>query len=154
LIIRQPFASLIAFGKKRWEFRSYDTSIRGNIGIVASHKPSWASSNLNFNKILQLMPKSRLLATAELVNTFYITRDDLNKVCKELVTFKLYGHNITTFNEPVGEPVEDVEKALNNKNWESFVWILDKISVVDEFIIIKRFPRSIWVQVDYEGRKI
>jgi hypothetical protein len=36
LLVRQPYASLIAYGRKRWELRSYDTRRRGHILIAAS----------------------------------------------------------------------------------------------------------------------
>lgn len=39
--IKQPFASLIRDGKKQYEFRSWNTSYRGDILICSGKKPHW-----------------------------------------------------------------------------------------------------------------
>jgi hypothetical protein len=77
LIVRQPYASLIAFGKKRWEFRSYNTERRGAMGIAASHGRPWITACPDLNEILHLMPRGVVLATCELKSSFLVTSKDL-----------------------------------------------------------------------------
>lgn len=71
LAIRQPFAEHIAKGKKRIEYRSWQTHYRGPLVIIASgslHK----SSELESDKLL---PRSCLVCLVDLVK---ITGDDGN----------------------------------------------------------------------------
>ena len=77
LIIRQPYASLIAFGKKRWEFRGYDTKKHGLIGIAASHNEPLQTLNEDLNEIAYVFPRGVVLALAELVTSFYVKNEDL-----------------------------------------------------------------------------
>lgn len=147
LIVRQPYASLIAFGKKRWEFRRYDTKKRGPIGIVASQGEPWVTFSSELNKILYLMPRGVVLATAELATSFFVTNKDLESNRGKPVMVKLHGNEIITLNEPIGEPPEDVDRAIENQEWESFVWLLESVKPLRSPVTIDRKPGSTWTKV-------
>ena len=147
LVVRQPYASLIAFGKKRWEFRRYDTKRRGIIGIAASHGEPWISSSPELNKILHLVPMGVVLATAELVTTFFVTSKDLERNRGQTIRVDLHGNEVTTLDEPIGEPPQDVDRAIQNRRWESFAWLLENVKHLENPVPIKRNPGSTWTKV-------
>lgn len=89
ITIWQPWASLIACGVKKYETRSWATKYRGPIAIHSALKPfvncwSWSTSARAREVILRRMgltedfepekyfPPGCILATAELVNVWYI----------------------------------------------------------------------------------
>ena len=150
LLVQQPYASLIAFGRKRWEFRSYETEKRGTIGIAASPSSVLSTLSPSINSVSHLFPRGVLLATAKLVNCFYITGSDLKKAMTEPVALNVHGQEITTLDSPIGEPGEDVEAAVNSSNWESFVWELEDVKPVPSTILLEKKSRSTWVSVDFE----
>ena len=144
LLIQQPYASLIAFGKKRWEFRSYETKKRGIIGIAASPSSVLSTKNASLNSVSHLFPRGVLLATANLVNCFYVTSADLRRVMTEPVEVNIHGHDLLTLDCPIGEPKEDVERAANSKYWESYVWELDEVKPLSNPINVNKRSRSTW----------
>lgn len=152
LLVQQPYASLIAFGKKRWEFRSYETKKRGVIGISASPSSILLTHNRSLNSASNLFPRGVLLATANIVNCFYATGADLKKAMTELIKINVHGHEIYTLDSPIGEPLEDVQLAADSDSWESYVWELNEVKpVITQIPVIKKF-RSTWVKVDYKDR--
>ena len=89
ITIWQPWASLIACGVKKYETRSWATKYRGPIAIHSALKPfvncwSWSTSERAREVIMRRMgltenfepekyfPTGYVLATAELVNVWYI----------------------------------------------------------------------------------
>lgn len=152
LIIRQPYASLIAFGKKRWEFRRYDTKKTGSIGIAASHGEPWITSSFELNKILYMMPRGVVLATAELVTSFFVTNKDLESNRGKPIRVKLHGNVVTTLDEPIGEPPEDVDSAIQDQGWESFAWLLENVKQLEKPIPIERNLSSTWTKVTLQER--
>lgn len=152
LILRQPYASLVAFGKKRWEFRRYDTKKRGTIGIAASHREPWISSSSELNRILHLMPKGQVLATAELVTSFYVTWNDLQRNRGQPIRLILHGNEITTLEEPIGEPPEDVDNAIQSQRWESFAWLFENVKQLENAIPFSRNSRSTWTKITLPER--
>lgn len=147
LLIQQPYASLIAFGRKRWEFRSYETKKRGGIGIAASPSSVLRTKSASLNAVSHLFPRGVLLATANLVNCFYVTSADLKKTVTEPVQVNIHGHNLFTLDYPIGEPKEDVESAANSKYWESYVWELDDVKTLSNPINVIKKSRSTWALV-------
>lgn len=131
LLIRQPYASLIAFGKKRWEFRQYSTKKTGLIGIAASKGPPLRTLNVELNKIAPSFPRGVVLATANLTSSFYVTADDLNANKTEPIMVNLHGHLAKTYDQPIGEPIQDVDNAAKQKGWESFAWLLEDINILE-----------------------
>jgi len=151
LLVQQPYASLIAFGRKRWEFRSYEVKKRGTIGIAASPSSLLGTQSPSLNRVSHLFPRGVLLATGKLVNCFYATGSDLKKAKTQPVTLNIHGQEVTTLDSPIGEPQEDVEAAANSSSWESFVWELEDVKPVPKPIPIEKKSRSTWVSVDFQG---
>jgi hypothetical protein len=149
LLVQQPYASLIAFGKKCWEFRSYETKKRGLIGIAASPSSVLLTRSSSLNSVSHLFPRGVLLATANIVNCFYVTGADLKKAMKEPIKINLHGHEISTLDSPIGEPLEDVRFAAESDSWESFVWELSEIRPINTQIPVIKESRSTWVKINY-----
>jgi len=149
LLVQQPYASLIAFGKKRWEFRSYETKKRGIIGIGASQSSVLLTHDPSLNAVSHLFPRGVLLATAKIVNCFYVTGADLKKAMTEPVMTNLHGHQISTLDSPIGEPLEDVLLAVESNSWESYVWELNEIRPVKTQIGLIKKSGSTWVSTIY-----
>lgn len=151
LLVQQPYASLIAFGRKRWEFRSYEIKKRGTIGIAASPSSVLSTLSPSLNQVSHLFPRGVLLATAKIVNCFYATSGDLKKAMNQPVTLNIHGQEVTTLDLPIGEPQDDVNAAANSSNWESFVWELEDVKPLPNLIPIEKKSRSTWVSVDFQG---
>jgi hypothetical protein len=148
LIIRQPYASLIAFGKKRWEFRKYESKKEGIIGIAASANEPLKTWNSVLNRASHSFPRGVVLAKAELVTSFFITSKDLALCQKDVVEISIHNKKIDTLNEPIGEPKEDVDLAIKKKNWESFAWQLDNVTPLEKFVTFQSRSQSTWVDVE------
>ena len=152
LLVRQPYATLIMYGKKRWEFRSYEVKKRGLIGIAASPSSILPSESNNLNCISNLMPKGCLLGTANLRTCFYITSKELVKAIGNEVKLMIHDKIVTTLDSPIGEPIEDVNHVINNKEWASWVWELNDINPIEKKIPIAKTSKSTWVEIDYDER--
>ena len=150
LIVRQPYASLISIGFKRWEFRSYETKKQGKIGIAASNADPLRTKNDELNRILHLLPRGVVLATAQLATSFFVTADDLKQFIGEPVKVNLHGHEVSTLGEPLGEPLEDVDAAARNSKWQSFCWLLEDVKPIERPISFDRSSQSTWVTVEIE----
>ena len=151
LIIQQPYASLIAYGKKRWEFRNYDTKKSGLIGIAASPSKNLSTLNPNLNVAAIHFPKGVVLATAELETSFFVTSSDLELVYTDPVKLSIHNNEFLLCDGPLGEPVEDIQHAINTKNWKSNAWLLENIKPLDNPITFTRQGPSTWVKVDVPG---
>ena len=66
-----------------------------------------------------------LLSVVDLTNSFFVTSEDLKKNLSPDVKVNLHGHEIVTVDESIGEPREDVEKAIQSSSWESYAWRSD-----------------------------
>lgn len=148
LIVQQPYASLIAFGKKRWELRSYETKKEGLIGIAASPSHDMRTRNAQLNYISPSFPKGVVLATAELITSFYVTSEDLKVSITEPVKTTIHGHELFLHGEPLGEPVEDVQHAIDDKKWNSYAWLLENVKPLKEYVKFERTGMSPWIQVE------
>lgn len=154
LIIRQPYASLIAFGKKRWEFRNYPTKKTGRIGIASSPNEPWMTRSSELNRFSHLFPRGVVLATANLVTSFYVTANDLKSNKTEPIQVNLHGKIVTTCDKPIGEPREDIDNAIQQKGWESFAWFLKDVkTLVKPKPFEKISSKSIWGKVDVDVSK-
>jgi len=56
LIVRQPYASLIAYGCKKWEFRSYNSTKRGTIAIASSRGTALKTASNELNAVAKHFP--------------------------------------------------------------------------------------------------
>lgn len=139
---------MIAFGRKRWEFRSYNCKVRGEIGIAASPNEPLDTLSNELNNVSHLFPRGVLLATGEITSSFFVTAEDLKRNFREPVTVSLHGHAIKTADEPLGEPIEDITRAMNNRGWESFAWLIENVRTLESSIPIEKKPKSTWVTID------
>jgi len=152
LLVQQPYASLIVFGQKRWEFRSYEVKRRGTIGIAASPSSVLSTRDAELNKVSQILPRGVVLGTAELVNCFYAIGRDLEKYAQQTVRVSLHGKDVVTLGAPIGEPQADVSEAIKNPNWSSFVWEFENIKPLEVPISIVKSSMSTWVRIDLNSR--
>ena len=106
LTLKQPWATLVAEGIKRYEFRSWKTNYRGKILIHAGAKvdkeamKKFAGLNLTF-------PSKRIIAVVEIVNCLKLD-DELNK--------KIINEN---------------NIAYGNKYRDGYAWMLDNNKKID-----------------------
>lgn len=75
LSVRQPWAGLIASGRKTIELRSWRTNYRGRLLILAGSTP-WRG-----NHGFELGPRGVVLATVELVDCRMALASDANAAC-------------------------------------------------------------------------
>lgn len=106
LTLKQPWATLVAEGIKRYEFRSWKTNYRGKIlihagsGIDKEAMKKFAGLNLTF-------PSKKILAEVEIVDCLFLD-DELNK--------KIISEN---------------NIAYGNKKREGYAWMLDDIKKIN-----------------------
>ena len=106
LTLKQPWATLVAEGIKKYEFRSWKTNYRGKILIHAGAKvdkeamKKFAGLNLTF-------PSKKILAEVEIVDCLFLD-DELNK--------KIISEN---------------NIAYGNKKREGYAWMLDNIKKIN-----------------------
>lgn len=148
LVIRQPYASLIAFGHKRWEFRKYDSRKKGTIGIVASPHEPLPVKDLALSRIRSKLPRGLLLATAEMTGAFFVGSADIKSKITNPVRVNLHGFDIDTVGAPVGEPIADVRAAAENRSWQSYAWALENVKPVKTSVAVEKLERSTWITIE------
>lgn len=146
LVVREPYASLIAYGQKRWEFRYCPCRKRTTIGIVASRRspipinPQVATS--------RLFPRGALLALARLEDCKRVTADDLTPFINgHYHKMNLHGVDFEVCEPPVGEPVEDVMAAASDDDWECYAWQLTSVLRLKKPKLIRSTAHSTWQSV-------
>lgn len=94
LSLLQPWATLLAHGKKRFETRSWDTSFRGRFAIHASGKLSVATAAICYQEpfhtalkqcdihLLRDLPHGAIIGVAEIVRTWKTSelRDSIGSI--------------------------------------------------------------------------
>lgn len=148
LIIRQPYASLIAYGCKRWEFRSYNSTKRGRIAIASSRGPPLKTSDNTLNEAAKHFPRGVTLATANLINTFLATNKDIERVFSGTTQVRIHDKKFTVAKQPLGEPIEDIKLTIEDQKWKSYVWELDDVVVLSNPIALNRKANSPWSSVE------
>jgi hypothetical protein len=86
LSIKQPWASLIASGRKTVEVRSWSTKYRGPLIVCASAAPD----RRPFARAHELGPVGVVVCTVELVDVRPLTERDADAACVTLPTEGLY----------------------------------------------------------------
>jgi hypothetical protein len=154
LIVREPYASLIAYGPKRWEFRSYPCRKRTTIGIVASRRrpipinPAVAKS--------RSFPRGALLALANISDCRKVNSADLAPFINGRYSkMKLHDVELEVCESPLGEPVEDIVDAANDDRWESYVWQLTSVVPLKNPQPIRSKAYSPWkrLRIDLDSRE-
>ena len=125
LTVKQPWATLISEGIKKYEFRSWKTNYRGKIlihagaGIDKEKLKEFKKLNLEF-------PKKRIVAVAEIEDCLELT-DELNdKIIKE--------KNIAYGNKKrsgYAWKLKNIKKINNSKeiNGKLGLWNVDDINI-------------------------
>lgn len=127
LLVRQPYASLIAYGTKRVEFRSYSTRVRGRIGIAASKGPPLETLDSHVSTISTRWPRGLVLATALLAGVEYWDSHRLKQYTTRVRDIRIHDDVIRVYDSPLGEPLADVDFAAKQSDWRSWVWILKDV---------------------------
>lgn len=148
LVIKQPYASLIAFGKKRWEFRSHESKKKGLIGIAASPNEPLITKNILFNRYKHVFPRGVVLATGELMTSFLVKSEDLKTNVTDPIIVTLHGHDFLTSDEPLGEPIEDIQSAIRHTGWQTYGWLLENVKPLDKFIPLDKLEKSTWIGME------
>lgn len=125
LTVKQPWATLISEGIKKYEFRSWKTNYRGKIlihagaGIDKEKLKEFKKLNLEF-------PKKRIVAVAEIEDCLELT-DELNdKIIKEKNI--AYGNKKRT---GYAWKLKNIKKINNPKeiNGKLGLWNVDDINI-------------------------
>jgi len=149
LIVRQPYASLIAYGSKRWEFRNHKCQKRGTICIASSRGTPLNTGDSFLNSISKKFPRGFALAVAALKDSYVVTSQDLKEVFKGRETVRIDGYNIETAAKPLGEPVYDIQRAIKDQGWKRHAWILEDVTSLKTIIPLQNLKSgSTWTKVE------
>jgi hypothetical protein len=148
LIVRQPYASLIAFGCKKWEFRSYNSCKAGKIAIAASRGPPLKTGSLELNKAAKHFPRGVALATGEIIRSFFVTNQDLKEKYTGATKVKIHDQEFIVAKSPLGEPIEDIELAIGDSEWKSYVWELNNVIPLIKPIDLCKRTNSTWSSIE------
>ena len=105
LTIKQPWASLIMLGYKRFEFRSWKTKYRGKILIHAGQGIDKEAMKRLQKYIPKDMPKGKILGKAKLVDCVKMSPEFKSELLKENKDI----YTDSTFKENYGWQMEDIE---------------------------------------------
>lgn len=109
ITIQQPFATLIAEGFKKYEFRTWKTSYRGDILIHAGKRVDRPT----MNQFLQLgleYPRGAIIAKARLTDCIEVT-DEFREILKE--------KNLLVYSG-----------VLNDSTWKGYAFILEDVEKI------------------------
>lgn len=148
LIIRQPFASLIAYGLKRWEFRSYNCKKRGLICIASSRGPPFKTGSNHLNHVSKSFPRGSVLATAVLEDSFLVTREELRNTLNQEKAVCIHKHKLKVADTPLGEPIKDILSSVSDGKWSMYVWCLSNVNPLRKPIPLEgKSNGSSWTRV-------
>ena len=153
LLVRQPYASLISYGIKRIEFRNRNCNIRETIAIAASKGPSIKTSDPKLNAISNEMPKGKILALGKIVSSNLVSKNDLFTLFKGKKRVDLHGISLSLAETPLGEPIDDIVKAVNDSKWWAYAWYLSKINAFEEPIEMSTKAYGSWVCLNDDDYK-
>jgi len=105
LTIKQPWASLIMLGYKRFEFRSWKTNYRGELLIHAGQGIDKEAMKRLQKYIPKDMPKGKILGKAKLVDCVKMSPEFKSELLKENKDI----YTDSTFKENYGWQMEDIE---------------------------------------------
>ncbi|HHX17064.1 MAG TPA: ASCH domain-containing protein [Mollicutes bacterium] len=122
ITIKQPWASLIAYGYKRYEFRSWKTNYRGPIYIHAG-KGVDKTAMKDFEYLNIDYPKSKIVAQVYLEDCVFIDSKVDDKLKKE--NKKLYSGHIGNY----AWKLSGVKKIKNNRhiNGQLGLWNIEDL---------------------------
>jgi hypothetical protein len=144
LLVRQPYASLIAYGLKRIEFRGYATQVRGRIGIAASKGPPFRTCDPTVNSMSREWPRGLVLGTAVLLGCEVWGIDRLRESLTGESDILVHGTKLRVYGSPVGEPLADVDSILCRSEWQSWGWVLSDVTTLSTPMPYAHAGRSTW----------
>ena len=148
LIVKQPYASLIAYGSKRWEFRTYNCEKRGVICIGSSKGKPMKTGDSYLNSVATSFPRGFALSVGILTDSFMATGKHLEKALQNEENAIVHGYKIRTASKPLGEPVVDILKAIKDRDWRMYVWAFESISPLKTMIPLQNsVGGSTWTKI-------
>ena len=147
LLVRQPYASLIAYGLKRAEFRPYPTVVRGLIGIAASKGSPLRTLDATLNSAARGWPRGQVLATGILSEVEFWDNRKLRLSATNKRDIWIHGTRIRVYDVPLGEPVDDVNLAIGRDDWRSWAWILQDVTGLNRTVKYSHAGKSTWGQM-------
>ena len=163
LTIWQPWASLVACGAKQYETRSWPTKYRGPIAIHAAIKDpcklplldkaelerfTWEEINARRCPGWCLMPRGKIIATAELVDVLLIENiSRLHPETPERIDIEFKSMNLPIqiydphFHSYIAVPQREI--ALGDWTPGRYAWELANVKVLPEPIQVKG-KQGIW----------
>jgi hypothetical protein len=149
LIVRQPYASLIAYGSKRWEFRTYSCEKRVIICIGSSRSNPLKTGDPFLNSVSSSFPRGSVLAFGILVDSFLATSKHLKEAFRGEETLAIHGYRITTASKPLGEPIADILEAIRDKNWKMYAWVFRDVIPLKTIVPLENNNGgSTWTKVE------
>lgn len=125
ITIKQPYATLIAEGIKKYEFRTWKTKYRGEIlihagkGIDKKAMEKYKHLNLKY-------PSGAIIARVEITDCIYVDDEFRIKLSKE-------------------NPVV-YEHIINDKNWDGYAFQLEEVKKIEPIYMNGKL--SLW---DYDS---
>ena len=89
ITLKQPWATLVAEGLKKYEFRSWKLNYRGEI-LIHAGKGVDLDAMKKFKNLNLEFPKSRILAKVNILDCIELNKDINEKIIKE--NELVYGH--------------------------------------------------------------
>lgn len=111
ITLKQPWATLVAEGLKKYEFRSWKLNYRGEI-LIHAGKGVDLDAMKKFEYLNLEFPKSRILAKVNILDCIELNKDINEKIIKE--NELVYGHKYDRTG--YAWKLEVVEKINDNKN--------------------------------------
>ena len=108
LTIKQPWATLIMQGNKRFEFRSWQTKYRGELLIHAGKGIDKEAVKRLANYLPQELPQGEILGKVTLVDCIKMTHEFKEKLLKDEIYAKVKDYSKSSFQENYGWQLEDV----------------------------------------------
>ena len=90
ITLKQPWASLIAHGYKKYEFRTWKTTYRGEI-LIHAGKGIDKKAMERVKKYNLEYPSSRIIAKVKIIDCIELNKSINNKLCEE--NRDVYGYN-------------------------------------------------------------
>jgi len=111
ITLKQPWATLVAEGLKKYEFRSWKLNYRGEI-LIHAGKGADLDAMKKFEPLNLEFPKSRILAKVNILDCIELNKDINEQIIKE--NELVYGHkyNRTGY----AWKLEVIEKINDNKD--------------------------------------
>lgn len=111
ITLKQPWATLVAEGLKKYEFRSWKLNYRGEI-LIHAGKGVDLDAMKKFENLNLEFPKSRILAKVNILDCIELNKDINEKIIKE--NELVYGHKYDRTG--YAWKLEVIEKTNDNKD--------------------------------------